>query len=101
DYRFYLVSDDQAQVWLSSDESPDDKELIVEEKFFHRLDRWHGSPGSDEIHLEKDHAYYIEVLYKQGLLGGHIQLGWRGPGVGERPIPGIRFSPFDHDEDDD
>ncbi|MFP4679320.1 MAG: PA14 domain-containing protein, partial [Chitinispirillaceae bacterium] len=101
DYRFFLVSDDQSQVYLSRDDSPHGKRLIVEEKYFHSLDRWNGCPRSEEIHLEADEVYYIEVLYKQGLLGGHIQLGWRGPGVNERPVPGVRFSPFDYEEDDE
>ncbi len=94
-YRFYLVSDDQAQVWLSSDKNPNNKTLLVEETFYRGIDLWEKCPRSVEMYLQEGASYYIEVLVKQGFFEGHLQVGWSGPGLLERPIPGYRLSAYE------
>ena len=83
-YRFAVVSDDASELWLSSSEDPNEKQLIA--RVFKegvvawaKLNQFHKYPEqiSKEIKLRKGNKYYIEVLHKQGTGDGFVQVFWR------------------------
>lgn len=99
-YTFWIASNDQSELWLSSSEDPQDKELIAFLPSGGVPPRaWTVRPSvqqSDPVRLVARKPYYIEALHKQGIKTDNIAVGWQLPdGTFERPIPGYRLSPFD------
>lgn len=77
DYTFWVSSDDSSELWLSTNDKPENKVKIA----------WlngYCSPKtiaqptqqSDRVHLEKGEKYYIEVLHKEGGGGDHLSVSW-------------------------
>ncbi|WP_025765328.1 PA14 domain-containing protein [Dyadobacter tibetensis] len=96
-YTFWLAGDDNAELWLSSDQNPDNSELIA----FHsawtpsREWSWFSTQRSFPITLQANQKYYIEARMKEGSGGDNLAVGWQLPnGSLERPIPGNRLAPF-------
>jgi uncharacterized repeat protein (TIGR03806 family) len=95
DYRFYIHSDDQSELWLSTDESPDKKRKIAGVPGWVPAGNWTGSPDQTSvvIHLEYNRYYYIEALQKEGGGGDHLGVGWTHPGQASIAyIPGSNLS---------
>ena len=95
-YTFWVCSDDNAEVWLSSDETPATRRKICSLDGAAKPGDWEYQPTtrSGAIPLRAGRRYYIEVLHKDGSLEDHVAVGWRLPnGTMERPIPGSRLSP--------
>jgi hypothetical protein len=96
-YRFYISSNDNSQLWLSSNEDPANKTMVASVTGSTNIRQWNKYPSqqSTAITLTKGKSYYIEALHKQGVGSDHIAVGWQLPGgVFETPIPGNRLSPF-------
>lgn len=96
EYRLEVCSDDQSEVWLSSDENPANRRLVCHLYDYAGRDEWEKRPTqrSQPLTLAAGKRYFIEVLYKQGGGSAHLRLGWTLPGgKTERPIPPERFSP--------
>jgi hypothetical protein len=97
-YVFFIASDDESQLFLSTDGNPANKRKIA-----YVLDHtgplaWSQYPSqrSAEIYLEQGHLYYIEALHKEASGGDNLAVGWQFPnGALERPIPGNRLIPFE------
>lgn len=84
-YVFYLAADDQAQVYLSPDDNPAHKQLLVEEPGWSTWRDWESSAQnpsrvSASIPLLQDQHYFLEVLHKEGTGGDHVALAWELPG---------------------
>lgn len=102
EYIFYLASDDQGQLFLSTDEYPATKQLIATEPQWNGSRDWFGTerrPNGENIsapvYLEAGRKYYLETLQKEGGGGDHVAVAWQIPGGAfEGPIPGNRLSPF-------
>jgi ELWxxDGT repeat protein len=95
-YVFYISSDDNSELWLSTDDNPANKKLIASSKWTN-YDEWTKYPTqqSAEIPLVKGNKYYIEALHKEASGADHFSVGWRLPnGTLERPIQGNRLVPF-------
>ena len=89
-YRFKIAADDQAGLWLSTDENPDNKVLIAYAERTTGFRQWNTYPSqtSGYILLTKGARYYIETLHKQKTDGNYLSVGWTLPGgVFEAPIP--------------
>ena len=95
DYTFWIAADDQAELWLSTNESPRQKQRIL------KLDRWtrtrdwdaYTEQKSKQIRLEAGKRYYIEALHYEATVDDCLAIGWELPdGTKERPIPGQRLS---------
>ena len=98
-YVFYIASDDNGELWLSTDSDPANKRKIAS------VDDWttpgwydrYPSQQSVEISLLAGQRYYIEALHKEG--GGaqdHVSVGWKLPdGTLQRPIQGSNLIPFE------
>jgi hypothetical protein len=97
DFTFWLNSDDQGELWLSTDDDPGNAKLIAQESSWSGLNSWgSGEEQSDPIPLIGGEKYYIMALWKEGDGGDHCQVAWQGPGIPQRTvIAGTNLSPFE------
>lgn len=97
-YVFWIASDDDSELWLSTNHEPANKVKIVYVSGWTNSREWtkYSSQKSVSIKLVANTKYYIEALHKEALGGDNIAVGWQLPnGTLERPIPGNRLSPFE------
>jgi parallel beta-helix repeat protein len=97
DYTFMVSGDDAVELWLSTDDNPNNKIKIASVISWTDLRQFDKYPGqrSGIITLQSGHKYYIEILHKEGAGSDHVTVAWQVPGSGlEVPIPGSRLSPF-------
>ncbi len=97
DYTFWINTDDQGELWLSTDDDPGNGVLIAQESTWASLDAWGtGEEQSDAISLVGGEKYYITALWKEAGGGDHCQVAWQGPDIPEHTvIPGTNLSPFE------
>lgn len=97
-YRFYLASDDEGQLRLSTTSSPSNVILIASAPTATGRSSWttHASQKSAEISLVAGQRYYLEALQKEGVGGDYVQVAWTGPGISNVTIiPGSALQPVD------
>jgi hypothetical protein len=97
DYTFWIATDDNSELWLSTDESPANAVLIS------TVSAWAGHLDFDDddvtpsgpIPLEGGQKYYIMALYKEGGGGDNCAVAWEGPDSPARAvIHGYFLSPY-------
>jgi hypothetical protein len=97
DYTFWIASDDNGELWLSTDESPDNAVLIstLSASAGH-LDFDDGDlTPSGPIPLEGGLKYYIMAIYKEGGGGDNCAVAWEGPDSPTRAvIAGYYLTPY-------
>lgn len=100
EYVFWIAADDDAELWLSTDETASSRQRIAVSKWVRgagtKLMEWDRQPAqcSLPIRLQAGRRYLIEALHKEAGGDDHVEVGWRLPdGALERPIPGIHLSP--------
>ncbi|MFL6195636.1 MAG: endonuclease/exonuclease/phosphatase family protein [Thermoanaerobaculia bacterium] len=103
DYTFWIASDNQGELWLSTDANPANKQRIAWVSAYTLPAEW-GRQETDQttvtqksvpVSLTAGQRYYIEVLHKENGGGDSLAVGWRLPsGAFERPIPARRLSPI-------
>jgi len=82
EYRFWISADESAEMWLSTDENPLNKQLIA---FNNRptgylvWDRYN-SQSSRRIELKAGERYFIEILHKEYTGDDYLNVSWEGPG---------------------
>ena len=95
-YTFWVSGDDSTELYLSTDSSPSNGELIA-----HTGGTWtnfrewdaRSSQESLPIFLEAGREYSIVLLHKEGNGGDHFSVGWKLPnGNMSRPMPVNNFS---------
>ncbi|HEY3321323.1 MAG TPA: PA14 domain-containing protein [Planctomycetota bacterium] len=94
-YTFFIYSDDEGILFLSTDETPAKKVKIAECPCV-GVGEWEKLPSqkSAPIALSKGKKYYFEVLHKEGKVDDFVAVGWQMPdGTPERPITGARLAP--------
>ncbi len=96
-YTFWLNTDDQGELWLSTDDDSGNVRLIAKESSYTALNTWGaGEERSQPIPLVGGQKYYIMALWKEGTGGDHCQAAWQGPGIATRTIiPGGNLSPYE------
>ncbi|NIP55743.1 MAG: hypothetical protein GWN67_14225, partial [Phycisphaerae bacterium] len=103
DYRFWICSDDNSELHLSTDESPSNAKLIAKESIWTPPLRWNNDESmSDLIPLVGGRKYYINAVWREGGGGDHCMVAWQGPDQPLEPvdgqdfaiIPGDRLSPY-------
>ncbi|MCC6232744.1 MAG: Ig-like domain-containing protein [Verrucomicrobiales bacterium] len=122
DYVFYLSADDNANLYLSTDDDPINRKLIAQEGGWSNARSWDviggtpstveaknsstfattewptkGPEGGAKITLTAGRAYYIEATVKEGGGGDNLAVAVADPGAAidaALPIPGQYLSPF-------
>lgn len=107
-YTFYIRADDEAEFYLSTDDTPGglSSAPILYCYHFMTSDLW-PSQGNEPsgvdyktisapIFLQGGKRYYFELYHKENAGGDFGQVGWSGPEwISEKPIPGTRLSSYD------
>ncbi len=96
-YTFFISADDQAGLWLSTNDNPANKKLIAYNIMFTGFREWYKYPTqkSEPVYLVKGGRYYIETLHKEYTTFDHLSVAWAVPNIGiEAPIMGSHLSPF-------
>jgi hypothetical protein len=96
-YTFYTCSDDQSQLFLSTEGWPDTKVKIAEVLTNCALSppSWTEFPGvqdSAPISLVQGQVIYLEAIMREWEGSDNIYLGWQGPGIALDIIPGLYAS---------
>jgi hypothetical protein len=97
-YTFWIVGDDAAELFLSTDADPAKKVRIATcagwtsgNRDFTRMP----SQQSATVQLVAGTRYYVEALHKQSWGNGYLAVAWRLPdGTRQEPIPGSSLIPF-------
>ena len=103
-YRFAIASDDTSELWISTDENPDNKRLVAR-VFIEKAIAWTGKDELDKypeqktkkpLYLQANKKYYVEVLHKQGSGKGFARVFWTTSDKDEdfRLITSEYLSPF-------
>ncbi len=96
-YTFWISSDDNGELWLSTDDQENNKVLIGSVPAWTESREWDKFPEqqSSAINLVAGQRYYIEALQKEQGGGDNLAVGWQLPGgTLERPIPGSYLTPW-------
>ncbi|HMC26800.1 MAG TPA: PA14 domain-containing protein, partial [Verrucomicrobiae bacterium] len=92
-YIFWIASDDNGALYLSTDDQPGHKVQIATVNTWTSSREWTKEPNqqSAPITLQAGQRYYIEALQKEGGGGDNLAVGWQLPDTTlERPIPNNR-----------
>jgi len=98
-YTFWIAGDDNSELWLSTDESPQNK-IKIAYSAWARSQEWnkYTSQKSEGITLEQGKNYYVEALLKEATGSDNLAVGWSKPGEStitpSEVIPGIVLSPL-------
>ncbi|RYY19742.1 MAG: T9SS type A sorting domain-containing protein [Sphingobacteriaceae bacterium] len=96
-YTFWLAGDDAAELYISTDDNPNNKARIANLVSWTNFREWNKftSQKSGIISLQSGKKYYVEVLHKQGAGGDNLSVQWQLPdGAVESPLPGKYLSPY-------
>ncbi|MCJ7808356.1 MAG: PA14 domain-containing protein, partial [Dehalococcoidia bacterium] len=90
DYTFWIATDDNGELWLSTSEDPCDAVLISEVTDYADTRQWYDGDviPSNPIALDGRRKYYISALMKEGGGGDNLAVAWRGPAQPNPPIAG-------------
>ncbi len=96
DYTFWIASDDNGELWLSTDDNPANAVLIANVPDWSSSRQWdkYAEQQSSAISLTGGNAYYIEALQKEGGGGDNLAVAWQGPGISQAVIDGAYLSPW-------
>jgi len=85
DYKFWIATDDNGELWLSTDDTPANKQLIstcgLDGAGWAAPQDWTDPDvtPSGLIRLVAGEKYYVEALMKEGGGGDNIAVGWTTP----------------------
>ncbi len=97
DYTFWIASDDNSELWLSTDKSPANAVKIAGHTGWTNPRQWNKFPEqqSEPISLVGGEKYYIMALYKEGWNTDNCAVAWEGPDSPTRAvIAGYFLSPY-------
>ena len=96
DYTFWIASDDQSELWLSTDEFPSNAVLIANVPTWSDPRQWTKFPEqqSTTISLQAGRRYYIEALQKEDGGLDHLAVAWEGPDLSQQVIDGVFLSSY-------
>jgi len=94
DYTFWIATDDQSQLWLSTDDTPEKAVQIasvpgwVPSRDFDNTGGGSGGPEqkSKAITLQSGKKYYIWAIMSEGGGGDNLAVAWQGPGIASRAV---------------
>lgn len=95
-YMFWIASDDNGELWLSSDMDPVNASLIASVPGWTDPRQWNKftEQQSSPVELEAGKYYYIEALMKE--VGGkdNLSVAWQGTNITQQVINGLYLKPF-------
>ena len=110
DYRFFMASDDNSELYLSTDHTPANAVKIAGESSWRGVRNYPGfysDSGRDEsvskaVSLVAGRRYFIEAIAKEGGGGDNLAVAWQMPGGdipkhGAIPISGEYLEPWNPD----
>ena len=88
-YRFWIASDDDSRLFLSTTSSPANRVQIASLTGWVNYQSWdsNASQRSALINLVAGESYYMEVQHLEGGGGDHVSVAWEGPGITRQAIP--------------
>ncbi len=97
-YIFWIASDDNSELWLSTNSSTANKIKIAYHTGFTNSRQWnkYSTQKSASISLVAGQLYYVEALMKDGTSSDNLAVGWAKPGQAtsapSEVIPGNRLT---------
>ncbi|MCX6855613.1 MAG: tandem-95 repeat protein [Verrucomicrobia bacterium] len=87
-YTFWIASDDDGELWMSTNASPTNKSLIANVSGFTTSRQWSKYPSQQSAvrSLVAGQRYYIEALHKEATGGDNLAVAWSGPGIAQQVI---------------
>ncbi len=81
-YTFWIASDDNSELWLSTTSSSANKVKIAYHTQWTNSREWnkYATQKSAAITLTAGQLYYVEALMKEGTQGDNMAVGWAKPG---------------------
>ena len=94
-YTFWIASDDDSRLSLSTSASSSDKQDIATVGGWTNFQSWdeQGSQKSAPRFLIAGHPYHVEAVQSEGGGGDHLAVAWSGPGITRAVIPGSVLVP--------
>ncbi|MDR2981318.1 MAG: M60 family metallopeptidase [Puniceicoccales bacterium] len=94
-YTFWIASDDESTLYLSSDSDADKKSPIASVSNYtsHQSFDEYVSQKSTTFLLQGGNPYYIEAQQREGNGNDHVSVAWAGPGLARQIIPGSALIP--------
>ncbi|NJL19283.1 MAG: hypothetical protein HC901_03095 [Bdellovibrionaceae bacterium] len=101
-YRFYISSDDNSDLWLSSNASAFAAQRIALNPGWSSLNNWtvHSQQASGNISLTAGEKYYFEAYQCDGTGGDHVSVGWSINNAAITVVPGNAIISYGGDPDD-
>jgi len=96
-YTFWISSDDNSLLYLSTDDKPANKRLIAWVTSWTASRAWtvESNQKSTAVKLTAGSRYYMEALQKEGGGGDNLAVGWMPPGGSStNVIPGDYLIPY-------
>jgi hypothetical protein len=96
-YSFWISGDDYCELWLSTDSTMENSQLIAEVPGWTTPGEWTKYPQqhSQEIYLDVDQKYFIMALQKEAYGDDFISVAWDFQGFPRQVIEGLLLSPYD------
>ncbi|MGI9242373.1 MAG: lamin tail domain-containing protein [Verrucomicrobiales bacterium] len=93
DYTFWIASNDNGELWLSTDQSPSNKVRLAHVPGFTGYQQWdkYASQQSTPVTLTGGQKYYIEVLSKEDSGADNLSVAWQGPGIPMQIITSAQY----------
>lgn len=99
-FVFWISSDDDSQLFISTDVTPANKRLVASVSGWTNPREWTKYPSQQSagINLAAGQTYYVEALHKQGGGGDNLAVGWAMPGQSasgpSQIVPSATLSPW-------
>jgi hypothetical protein len=95
EYTFWIAARDDASLWLTPDENPENKlQMAYSQGAAPRDWQSRAAQQSASVQLIAGKQYYFEVLHKAGVGDDSLAVAWQGPGWEREVIPISFLSPF-------
>ncbi|MGX7689382.1 T9SS type A sorting domain-containing protein [Flectobacillus roseus] len=99
-YTFWISSDDQSELWLSSNDDPINKQLRASVNGWTPKNNWTYEAGqkSIEVYLKAGTRYYFEVWHVESGGGDHVEVAWSMNPNDTNPqiVPSSVLLPYDN-----
>lgn len=102
-YTFHVCGDNQVELFLSSDQSPENSQKIVGLYKSTGIQQWDKYPeqNSPSIQLQAGESYYLELLHKENYGGDYATVAWTTPSGTFRLLPQDQLAPYQAFADSD